>query len=147
MNFKKLIYSVFMLAALCAAPLAASAAPVTAVRSSVSPARVRLVFDSREPVKYTAEKNGLQLVVTLPEGTALTQSPVFKQDAVIKNITVPVKKKKKAQVVIDLTKDCQYKLYNLKILTVWCWIFTAFLSAKQRRSWQAALPIPMRRRS
>lgn len=56
MNFKKLICSVFMLAALCAAPLAASAAPVTAVRSSVSPARVRLVFDSREPVKYTAEK-------------------------------------------------------------------------------------------
>ncbi|WP_444340098.1 AMIN domain-containing protein, partial [Phascolarctobacterium succinatutens] len=114
MNFKKLICSVLMLAALCAAPLAASAAPVTAVRSSVSPARVRLVFDSREPVKYTAEKNGLQLVVTLPEGTALTQKPVFKQDAVIKNITVPAKKKKKAQVVIDLTKDCQYKLYNLK---------------------------------
>lgn len=56
MNFKKLICSVLMLAALCAAPLAASAAPVTAVRSSVSPARVRLVFDSREPVKYTAEK-------------------------------------------------------------------------------------------
>ena len=103
-----------MLAALCAAPLAASAAPVTAVRSSVSPARVRLVFDSREPVKYTAEKNGLHLVVTLPEGTALTQKPVFKQDAVIKSITVPAKKKKKAQVVIDLTKDCQYKLYPLK---------------------------------
>ena len=114
MNFKKLICSVFMLAALCATPLAASAAPVTAVRSSVSPARVRLVFDSREPVKYTAEKNGLQLVVTLPEGTALTQKPVFKQDAVIKSITVPAKKKKKAQVVIDLTKDCQYKLYPLK---------------------------------
>ena len=113
MNFKKLICSVCMLAALCAAPLAASAAPVTAVRSSVSPARVRLVFDSREPVKYTAEKNGLQLVVTLPEGTALAQSPVFKQDAVIKSITVPAKKKKKAQVVIDLTKDCQYKLYPL----------------------------------
>lgn len=56
MNFKKLICSVLLLAALCAAPLAASAAPVTAVRSSVSPARVRLVFDSREPVKYTAEK-------------------------------------------------------------------------------------------
>ena len=93
MNFKKLICSVLMLAVLCAAPLAASAAPVTAVRSSVSLARVRLVFDSREPVKYTAEKNGLQLVVTLPEGTTLTQEPVFKQDAVIKNITVPVKKK------------------------------------------------------
>ena len=114
MNFKKLICSVLMLAALCAAPLAASAAPVTAVRSSVSPARVRLVFDSREPVKYTAEKNGLQLVVTLPDGTALTQKPVFKQDVVIKSITVPATKKKKAQVVIDLTKDCQYKLYNLK---------------------------------
>lgn len=114
MNFKKLICSVFMLAALCAAPLTASAAPVTAVRSSVSPARVRLVFDSTEPIKYTDEKNGLQIVVNLPEGTALAQSPVIKKDVVIKSITVPAKKKKKAQVVIDLTKDCQYKLYNLK---------------------------------
>ena len=110
MNCKKLICSVFMLAALCAAPLAASAAPVTAVRSSVSPARVRLVFDSTEPIKYTDEKNGLQIVVNLPEGTALAQSPVIKKDVVIKSITVPAKKKKKAQVVIDLTKDCQYKL-------------------------------------
>lgn len=61
MNFKKLICSVLMLAALCAAPLAASAAPVTAVRSSVSPARVRLVFDSTEPIKYTAEKMACRL--------------------------------------------------------------------------------------
>ena len=56
MNFKKLICSVLMLAALCAAPLAASAAPVTAVRSSVSPARVRLVFDSTEPIKYRSSQ-------------------------------------------------------------------------------------------
>lgn len=61
MNFKKLICSVLMLAALCAAPLAASAAPVTSVRSSVSPARVRLVFDSTEPIKYTAEKMACRL--------------------------------------------------------------------------------------
>ena len=107
MNFKKLICSVFMLAALCAAPLAASAAPVTAVRSSVSPSRVLLVFDSTEPIKYTAEKNGLQIVVNLPEGTALAQSPVFKQDVVIKSITVPAKKKKNAQGVIELTIDFQ----------------------------------------
>lgn len=111
---KKILCSLFMLASLLCAPLAADAAPVTNVRSSVSAARVRLVLDSKEPIKYTASKNGLQLTVTLPEGTALAQSPVFKKDTAIKNISVPVNKKKQAQLVIDLNKDCQYKVYPLK---------------------------------
>lgn len=112
--FLKKIVSTVILASALAAPLAANAAPVTNVRSSVSAARVRLVLDSKEQIKYTASKNGLQLVVNLPEGTNLAQSPVFKQAAVIKNIALPAKKKKQAQLVVDLTKDCQYKIYQLK---------------------------------
>ncbi len=113
MFLKKIVGSLLLASALCA-PLAANAAPVTNVRSSVSAARVRLVLDSREAIKYTAAKNGLQLTLTLPEGTELAQAPVFKKDAVIKSITVPTKKKKQAQLVITLAKDCQYKVYPLK---------------------------------
>lgn len=102
-----------LLAAALTAPLAAAAAPVTSVRSSVSAARVRLVLDSKEPIKYTAAKNGLQLTVSLPEGTALNQLPQVK-DSVIKAVSLPAKAKKQAQLVIDLTKDCQYKIYPLK---------------------------------
>lgn len=111
--FLKNLLTGLLLAGALTAPLAAAAAPVTSVRSSVSAARVRLVLDSREPIKYTAAKNGLQLTVALPEGTALTQLPQVK-DSVIKAVSLPLKAKRQAQLVIDLTKDCQYKIYPLK---------------------------------
>ena len=109
---KKILTSLLVAGALLT-PFAAAAAPVTSVRSSVSAARVRLVLDSREPIKYTAAKNGLQLTVALPEGTALNQLPQVK-DSVIKSVSLPAKAKKQAQLVINLTKDCQYKIYPLK---------------------------------
>lgn len=109
----KNLLAALLLASAFTAPLAAAAAPVTSVRSSVSAARVRLVLDSSEPIKYTAAKKGLQLTVALPEGTALKQLPQVK-DSVIKAVSVPTKAKKQAQLVIDLNKDCQYKIYPLK---------------------------------
>ena len=111
--FLKNLLTALLVAGTLTVPLAAAAAPVTSVRSSVSAARVRLVLDSREPIKYTAAKNGLQLTVALPEGTALSQLPQVK-DSVIKAVSLPMKAKKQAQLVIDLNKDCQYKIYPLK---------------------------------
>lgn len=111
--FLKNLLTALLVAGTLTVPLAAAAAPVTSVRSSVSAARVRLVLDSREPIKYTAAKNGLQLTVALPEGTALSQLPQVK-DSVIKAVSLPIKAKKQAQLVIDLNKDCQYKIYPLK---------------------------------
>ena len=113
MNLKKYLCAL-TIACVLSAPLVACAAPVTNVRSSVSSARVRLVLDSKEQIKYTAAKNGLKLMVNLPEGTALLQNPVLKKDTVIKNIVVPAKARKNAKLVIDLNKDCQYKIYPLK---------------------------------
>lgn len=111
--FLKNLLTALLVAGTLTVPLAAAAAPVTSVRSSVSAARVRLVLDSSEPIKYTAAKNGLQLTVALPEGTALRQLPQVK-DSVIKAVSLPIKAKKQAQLVIDLNKDCQYKIYPLK---------------------------------
>lgn len=111
--FLKNLLTALLVAGTLTVPLAAAAAPVTSVRSSVSAARVRLVLDSSEPIKYTAAKNGLQLTVALPEGTALSQLPQVK-DSVIKAVSLPIKAKKQAQLVIDLNKNCQYKIYPLK---------------------------------
>lgn len=111
--FLKNLLIALLVAGTLTVPLAAAAAPVTSVRSSVSAARVRLVLDSSEPIKYTAAKNGLQLTVALPEGTALSQLPQVK-DSVIKAVSLPMKAKKQAQLVIDLNKNCQYKIYPLK---------------------------------
>lgn len=89
------------------------AAPIDSVRSSVSAARVRVVLDSKEPIKYTAAKQGLQLEVALPDSSAKAQQAVVK-DAAIKSVRLVPDGKKKSKLVINLNRDCQYKVYPLK---------------------------------
>ena len=45
------------------------AAPITNMRSSVSPARVRFVLDSEKPVAYKVEQTGKKLVIQLPKSS------------------------------------------------------------------------------
>lgn len=111
--FLRKILSALLLAGALTTSLAVYAAPVANVRSSVSAARVRLVLDSKEAIKYTAVKNGLQLTVNLPESSAVKQAPQVK-DAVIKNIMLVPNGKRASKLVVNLNKDCQYKVYQLK---------------------------------
>ena len=55
------IFSIFITIYLLCVSALASAAPITSLRSSVSPARVRLVLDSKEPIPYKVHKDGLTL--------------------------------------------------------------------------------------
>ena len=48
----------------------AHAAPITEIRNSVSPARVRFVLDSSAPVDYKVEEAGKKLVIQLPKSAA-----------------------------------------------------------------------------
>ena len=90
-----------------------SAAPIENLRSSVSAARVRVVLDSKEPIKYVAAKKGLQLELTLPESSAKAQQAIIK-DAAIKAVRLVPDGNKKSKLVIDLNRDLQYKVYALK---------------------------------
>lgn len=86
MNYKKFIISILATAMLVCAG-AAQAAPIESLRTSVSSARVRIVLDSKEPISFKANKDKLQLVVTLPESSAKRQQAQVK-DAVIKGINL-----------------------------------------------------------
>lgn len=111
MNLHKLC-GVFLAAAYYVIPTTVSAAPIDSIRSSISPARVRLVLDSKEAIKYKAEKDGKELIVELPESTAKKQQPAVK-DPFIKKVKLEPEGKNGSRLQITLAKDCQYKIYQL----------------------------------
>lgn len=50
------------------------AAPVGKLRTSISPARVRIVLDSQVPIEYKVEKKGLKLELDLPQSSSQSAS-------------------------------------------------------------------------
>ena len=95
-----------------ALPCAALAAPIESVRSSISPARVRLVLDSKAPIVYKADKKNAVLTVELPESSSKKIQPVVK-DAFIKSVKLAPDGKKASVLTVKLAKDAQYKIYQL----------------------------------
>lgn len=112
MKSNRIISSIILIILLCVASLA-SAAPVSNLRSSVSPARVRIVLDSSEPIAHKVHKDGLTLEVALPNSTATTQQAKLK-DASIKSVRLVPDSRGGAKLMIELNKDCQYKVYQLQ---------------------------------
>lgn len=88
------------------------AAPVTNLRSSVSAARVRLVLDSSEAIKFQQSQKDKQIVITLPESSAKKQQLQLKNTAVKSAQLVPTGKQS-AKLVIDMQKSSQFKVYQL----------------------------------
>lgn len=87
------------------------AAPITNLRSSVSPARVRLVLDSEKPIEYKAEKLTRKLVVQLPKSASNERNLAIADNIVKSAQLVPVKRGA-SQLTINMLKDCQYKIYQ-----------------------------------
>lgn len=109
------IRKIFSGALACALAFAASwaeAAPIDSLRVSVSPARVRLVLDSKEAIAYKVDKNNLRLEIELPQSAAKKQQPKI-SDGSIKSVRLEPDGKKSSRLLIDLKKDCQYKIYQL----------------------------------
>ena len=111
MKFARRLISILILCILLCLAALASAAPITNLRTSVSPARVRIVLDSAEPIAFKAQKERLELEVLLPNSTAAKQQAKLK-DASIKSVRL-VPDAKGSKLVIELNKECQYKVYQL----------------------------------
>ena len=88
------------------------AAPVGKLRTSISPARVRIVLDSQVPIEYKVEKKELKLELDLPQSSSQRQHVELK-DTSIKNVILQPKGKA-SKLTINLAKDCQYKVYRLE---------------------------------
>lgn len=111
MRYQRVFSVLILLILLCFSALA-SAAPITNLRTSVSPARVRIVLDSKEPIAYKVDKDKLHLEVDLPNSSAVKQQAKLK-DAAIKSVRLLPNGKDSAKLVIELNKECQYKVYQL----------------------------------
>lgn len=90
----------------------AYAAPVENLRTSISPARVRLVLDSKTPIDYKVEKHGFKLQVEMPHSTAKKQEVQLK-DTAIKSVSLKPQSSSSSLLTVNLAKDCQYKIYRL----------------------------------
>lgn len=106
------IFSIFITICLLCPFALANAAPITNLRTSVSPARVRIVLDSKEPIAYKVDKDKLHLEVDLPNSSAVKQQAKLK-DAAIKSVRLLPDGKAGSRLLIELNKECQYKVYQL----------------------------------
>ena len=78
----------------------------------MSPARVRIVLDSKEPIAYKVDKDKLHLEVDLPNSSAVKQQAKLK-DVAIKSVRLLPDGKAGSKLLIELNKECQYKVYQL----------------------------------
>ncbi len=90
----------------------AAAAPIDNVRSSISSARVRIVLDSKEQIKYTADKKNLRVEVNMPQSSAKAVNIPVK-DQIVKSVALKKSGDGGSRLEIDLSKDSQYKVYRL----------------------------------
>lgn len=107
---KKILFTLFLIFSLAISSLAL-AAPVEKLRTSISPARVRLVLDSRSPIEYSVEKDGLKLQINMPASSAPKQQLQIK-DVAIKSVKLQPQGNG-SLLTVNLAKDCQYKVYRL----------------------------------
>ena len=93
-------------------PQLVQATEITNLRSSISPARVRLVLDSDEPVEYSLKEDGGQLQLTLKASTArnrvLSLGDNYVQQAELYS------KGRKSMLKVAMAPNCQYKVYALE---------------------------------
>ncbi len=111
MLIKKIFSGVLACALACAASWT-DAASIDSLRTSVSPARVRIVLDSAEAIAYKEDKSNLRLEIELPQSAAKKQQPKI-SDASIKSVRLEPVGEKASRLLIEFKKDCQYKIYQL----------------------------------
>ena len=79
MILRNLFKTILIVSLILASASVAFAAPITNMRSSVSPARVRFVLDSEKPVEYKVEQTGKKLVIQLPNSSTKQMNVVIKE--------------------------------------------------------------------
>lgn len=85
------------------------AAPITNMRNSVSPARVRFVLDSEKPVEYKVEQAGKKLVLQLPKSST-KQINMAVKDNIVRSAQLVPTGRNSSQLTINMLKNCQYKV-------------------------------------
>ena len=109
MIFRNLLKTIFVLTLIMASESVACASPITNMRNSVSPARVRFVLDSEKPVEYKVEQIGKKLVIQLPK-SGTKQINMAIKDNIVRSAQLVPTGRNSSQLTINMLKDCQYKV-------------------------------------
>ena len=109
MILRNLFKTILIVSLILASASIAFAAPITNMRSSVSPARVRFVLDSEKPVEYKVEQTGKKLVIQLPKSSTKQMNVAIKDNIVRSAQLVPTGRNS-SQLTINMLKNCQYKV-------------------------------------
>lgn len=109
---KNIISIFFLIICIFIGDLPAIAAPITNLRSSVSSSTVRFVLDSTAPIQFKTSKKELGIIVDLPNSTSVKKQ-VFVKDEIVKDAIIENQDKKASRLVIRMSKNCDYKIFNL----------------------------------
>jgi len=90
----------------------AEAAPIENLRTSTTPARVRIVLDSKAAIKYKVAQGDKLLVVDLPQSSAKRTKPVI-TDSVIQSVSLSPTGKNSSQLQIKLSKRLRSNIFTL----------------------------------
>ena len=108
MLVKNMVAVITMVMALTAT-LTTHAAPITDLRNSVSPARVRFVLDSEKLIEYKAERAGKKIIVKLPK-SGTKQKNLLVRDNIVRSAQLVPTGRNASQLTINMLKECQYKV-------------------------------------
>ncbi len=106
------IAAILLALAVCLPTSPALGAPVDDVRVSVSPTRIRLVLDSKEPIAYVDETRGSILALRLPESASRRMQPDV-QDSFIRRAVLQPTGRTSSELRIFMGRNTDYRVYQL----------------------------------
>jgi len=112
MFFKNIISTIILLTFVFFGANSVFAAPVTNVRYSVNPSKIRFVLDSNAPIQFKTTKNELGIIVDLPDSIA-KKKQVIVNDKVVKGALLEPNGRKASKLMITMSKNCDYKVFQL----------------------------------
>lgn len=90
----------------------AFAAPIDKIRYSSAVDKVRLVLDSKDPIKYTVNRKDKELLIQLPKSDSKHIKPSIK-DATIKSVVLQAEEDGSCYLLVKLNSNYQHKIFAL----------------------------------
>lgn len=90
----------------------AYAAPIDNIRYSSAADKVRIVLDSKAPIKYSLNRKDKELLINLPNSTGKELKPAIK-DVAVQRVELQVDEEDHSCLQIKLTSNYQHKIFTL----------------------------------
>lgn len=109
---RKIILCILLSAFCCVFLKVTYAAPIENVRSSITPARVRIVLDSKEAIKYKLIENEKAIVLEFANSSFKAGIPKIK-DELVQKMNFQNNGKNSSKLEIKFSKKCRHSVFSL----------------------------------